>query len=124
MGLYNPAGQIMYRMCEEYRQVVDLLMLRGTPSFSILSERLYGSSSDSFHAGESTLADLGQLLAGILDNLSLESVFTQDEPRLDARQTVELLSGRLNAFFQGEEGVRVLLSDDLMSDAAAGCDYI
>jgi uncharacterized protein (TIGR02421 family) len=124
LGLYNPAGQIMFRMCEEYRQVVDLLMLRGTPSFSTLSERLYGSSSDSFHAGDPTLADLGQVLGGILDNLSQEAVFCQDEPRLDARQTVEILSTRLNAFFKDEDAIRVQISDDLAADAAAGCDYI
>jgi len=124
LGLYNPAGQIMSRMCEEYRQVVDLLMLRGTPSFSTLSERLYGSSGDSFHAGEPTLADLGQLLSGILDNLSHEAVFCQDEPRLDARQTVEILSARLSAFFKDEDVVRFQISDDLVADAAAGCDYI
>ena len=124
LGEYNPAGQIMTRMCEEYRQVVDLLMLRGTPSFSILSERLYGSSTDSFHAGDPTLADLGQVLGGILDNLSQEAVFCQDEPRLDARQTVEILASRLSAYFKDEGAVRVQISDDLVADAAAGCDYI
>jgi hypothetical protein len=28
LGPYNAAGQIMSRMCEEYREVVDLLVLR------------------------------------------------------------------------------------------------
>ena len=124
LGFCNPAGQMLLRMCEEYRQVVDLLMLRGTPGFSILSERLYGSSGDSFHAGEPTLADLGQLLSGILDNLSQEAVFCQDEPRLDARQAVEMLRGRLSAFFKDEDAVHVRIADDLAADAAAGCDYI
>ena len=58
LGRYNAAGQIMARMCEEYRQVVDLLVHRGTPPFAAISERLYGSVPDSFHAGDPNLADL------------------------------------------------------------------
>ncbi len=34
LGKYNAAGQIMTRMCAEYRQVLDLLVNRGTPAFS------------------------------------------------------------------------------------------
>jgi uncharacterized protein (TIGR02421 family) len=124
LGIYNPAGQIMLRMCEEYRQVVDILMLRGTPGFAILSERLYGSSTDCIHAGEPSLADLGQLLSGILDNLSQEAAFCQDEPRLGARQTIEILSARLNGFFKEDGAVKFQICNDLVANAAAGCDYI
>jgi uncharacterized protein (TIGR02421 family) len=124
LGQYNPAGQIMARMCHEYRVVVDLLAHRGTPAFSAISERLYGSSSDSFHAGDPTLADLGHMMSSILDNLSHEAIFAQEEPTLDARQTVETLSARLGQFFQDPDAVRVQLSDGIVADAAAGSDYI
>jgi uncharacterized protein (TIGR02421 family) len=124
LGAYNPAGQIMARMCQEYREVVDLLSQRGTPAFSVISERLYGSSSDSFHAGDPTLADLGHLLSSILDNLSHEAIFARDEAELDARQTVEALSARLAQFFQDPAAVRVQLSDGIVADAAAGGDCI
>src|SRR6478672_9760369 len=50
LGEFNAPGQIMARMCQEYREVVHMLAHRGTPTFAEISERLYGSSSDSFHA--------------------------------------------------------------------------
>ena len=55
----------------------DLLTHRGTPAFAEISERLYGSASDSFHAGDPNLADLGHMMSDILDNLSHETIFGQ-----------------------------------------------
>src|SRR3954454_23902705 len=57
LGEFNAPGQIMSRMCQEYREVVRLLTHRGTQTFAEISERLYGSASDSFHAGDPSLAD-------------------------------------------------------------------
>ena len=124
LGKYNAAGQIMTRMCAEYRQVLDLLDNRGTPAFSALSERLYGSSADSFHAGDPTLADLGRMLAGTLDNLARDGALLPAEPVLDGVETVRVLSERLAEFFRNPSAVRVRLSDGIVADAAAGCDYI
>jgi uncharacterized protein (TIGR02421 family) len=124
LGPYNAAGQIMARMCAEYREVVDLLVLRGTRAFSSISERLYGSTADSFHAGEPTLSDLGQMMSVILDNLSQETLFNSDAETFDAGETVEELAGRLAAFFGDAVSVRVRLSDGIVADAAAGTDYI
>jgi uncharacterized protein (TIGR02421 family) len=124
LGDYNPAGQIMARMCQEYREVVDLLVHRGTRQFCIISERLYGCSADSFHAGDPNLADLGAMMSSILDNLSHEAIFIHEEPEFDAAQTVELLSARLGAYFQDHDAVPVRLSDGIVADAAAGADYI
>ena len=42
LGEFNAPGQIMARMCQEYREVVHLLTHRGTPVFAEISERLYG----------------------------------------------------------------------------------
>lgn len=124
LGKYNAAGQIMTRMGAEYRQVLDLLAGRGTPAFSALSERLYGSSADSFHAGDPNLADLGRMLAGTLDNLSRDAEFAPAEPVLDAAEAVRVLAERLAGFFQNSAAVRVRLSDGIVADAAAGSDYI
>ncbi len=124
LGKYNAAGQIMTRMCAEYRQVVDLLVGRGTPAFAALSERLYGSSSDSFHAGDPTLADLARTLAATLDNLSRDALLSAAEPMFDAAEAMRLLSARLSDFFHDPSAVRIRLSDGIVADAAAGCDYI
>lgn len=124
LGEYNAAGQIMARMCQEYREVVRMLSQRGTRAFAEISERLYGSSSDSFHAGDPNLADLGHMMSDVLDNLSHEAIFGQEEESLDARQAVDALSQRLGNYFQDKQAVRVKLSDGILADAAAGSDYI
>jgi len=124
LGEFNAPGQIMSRTCEEYRDVVEMLSQRGTRAFAEASERLYGSASDSFHAGDPNLADLGHMMSDILDNLSHESIFGNHEKELDARQTVETLSARLQTYFQDPSVVRVKISDGIVADAAAGSDYI
>jgi uncharacterized protein (TIGR02421 family) len=124
LGEFNAPGQIMARMCQEYREVVHLLTHRGTPTFAEISERLYGSSSDSFHAGDPSLVDLGHMMSDILDNLSHEAIFGHEEALLDARQAVETLAHRMNDYFGDAGSVRVQLSDGIVADAAAGSDYI
>jgi uncharacterized protein (TIGR02421 family) len=124
LGEFNAPGQILSRMCQEYREVVHLLTHRGTRAFAEASERLYGSASDSFHAADPNLADLGHMMSDILDNLSHETIFGREEQTLDAGQTVEILSQRLGGFFQDQAAVRVQLSDGIVADAAAGSDYI
>lgn len=123
LGEFNAPGQIMARMCQEYREVVHLLTQRGTPAFAEISERLYGSSCDSFHAGDPTLADLGHMMSDILDNLSHETIFGHEEETLDAGQAVFSLATRLLDYFP-DARVRVKLSDGIVADAAAGSDYI
>src|SRR5205807_2732604 len=124
LGEFNAPGQIMSRMCQEYREVVHLLTHRGTRAFAEISERLYGSSSDSFHAGDPNLADLGHMMSDILDNLSHEAIFGHDEETLDSGQAVLSLGTRLQDYFQDNAAVHVKLSDGIVADAAAGSDYI
>jgi uncharacterized protein (TIGR02421 family) len=124
LGEFNAPGQIMSRMCQEYRQVVHLLTHRGSRAYAEISERLYGSASDSFHAGDPSLADLGHMMSDILDNLSHDSIFDREEAVYDAAQIVEKLSARLREYFQDQAAVRVQLSDGIVADAAAGSDYI
>jgi uncharacterized protein (TIGR02421 family) len=124
LGEFNAPGQIMARMCQEYREVVHMLAHRGTPVFAEISERLYGSSSDSFHAGDPNLVDLGHMMSDILDNLSHETIFGDEEPTLAAHEAVEALSSRMTDYFGDAGAVRVRLSDGIVADAAAGSDYI
>ena len=125
LGQFNPVGQIMRRMCREYRMVIRMLEARGTADFGLISQELYGAASDAFHAGDPTLADLGVMLSGYLDNIADRSDL-QDEPRtLTAKHAVELLQSRLDRVFGDGEGViRVFESDGILADAAAGADYI
>ena len=40
LGQFNPVGQIMRRMCKEYRMVVRMLEARGTEDFGLISQEL------------------------------------------------------------------------------------
>ena len=125
LGQFSPVGQIMRRMCREYRMVIRMLEARGTADFGLISQELYGSASDAFHAGDPTLADLGVMFSTYLDNIADRSDLKDEPKTLNASQAVELLQSRLNGVFgAGEAVVRVFESDGILADAAAGADYI
>lgn len=123
LGQFNPVGQIMRRMCKEYRMVIRMLEARGTADFGLISQELYGAASDAFHAGDPTLADLGLMLSDYLNNIAARGDL-QDEPKsLTAKDAVAILQERLARVF-GDDTIRVLESDGIVADAAAGADYI
>lgn len=124
LGVDHPAGLLLARFCEEYRVVAELIAQRGTPAFGDLSRRLYGSSADRFHPGGPTLAELGRSTAALLDARTDGKRIRRETPTLDARRTAALLTERLTGFFQDSSAVSVCLSEDIVSDAAAGRDYI
>ena len=125
LGQFNSLGGIMRRMCREYIQVVRMLEGRGTPEFGVISEELYGSASDAFHEGGPTLADLGKLLAEAISNIDQSELLKPEEKTISGEEAVKILQQRINHAFRETEGtVRVLLSDGILADAAAGADYI
>jgi uncharacterized protein (TIGR02421 family) len=124
LGCCNPAGLVLTRTCEEYRQVIDLLVHRGTPHFAVLSERLYGGSDDRFHAGDPNLREFARIMGRTLDDLGPCGIPDASEPTLEAAEVVRLLSARLADYFGEASRVRVRLSDGIVADAAAGSDYL
>lgn len=125
LGQFNPVGMIMRRMCREYETVVRLLQARGRPEFTRLSQELYGSATDVFHAGDPTLADLGAMMSDALLNIDRSLVIKTEEKSITGEQAVVLLQQRLDAVFADPQvRVRVIISDDILADAAAGADYI
>jgi uncharacterized protein (TIGR02421 family) len=125
LGTDDPAGNIMGRMSREYRRVLDMLEARGKPEFSLISQELYGRSSDAFHAGGPTVLDMGTLLDEALRNID-ESMFLEREPKeIPTAQAVKMLQSWLNELFTDpDERVKVIESDGIVADAAAGSDYI
>lgn len=125
LGSFNPVGGILRRMCREYQLVVHMLENRGLAEFSQISQELYGSAGDVFHAGDPTLADFGVMMFEALTNIH-DSRFLEDEEKsIDGPTAVGILQQRLHeAFGEGAGAVRVKLSDGIVSDAAAGTDYI
>ncbi|WP_417661167.1 flavohemoglobin expression-modulating QEGLA motif protein [Pseudomonas sp.] len=125
LGQFNPVGQIMRRMCREYRMVIRMLEARGTEDFGLISQDLYGAASDAFHAGDPTLADLGVMFSGFLNNIDSRGDLKDEVKSLNAKAAVDLLQHRLNKVFgEHEDTIRVFESDGILADAAAGADYI
>jgi uncharacterized protein (TIGR02421 family) len=125
LGRFNPIGVIMRRMCQEYELVVAMLEARGCADFSRLSQQLYGSAHDVFHAGDPTLSDLGVMMDEALTNID-RSVFLQSEEKaIPGEEAVALLQERLNGVFPDpEHRIRVIVSDGILADAAAGSNYL
>ena len=123
LGQFNPVGQIMRRMCKECRMVIRMLEARGTADFGLISQELYGAASDAFHAGDPTLADLGLMLSDYLNNIAARGDLHDEPKSLTAKDAVAILQERLAKVF-GDDTIRVLESDGIVADAAAGADYI
>ena len=125
LGQYSGVGSIMQRMCYEYRQVIDLLMARGTPRFTEVSQELYGSSEDAFHIGAPTLKDLATLVNDTLANIKDQVKTEADDEIISSKEAVNILGKRLGDYFsEGGDNIRVELSDGIIADASAGADRL
>lgn len=124
LGQYSGVGSIMQRMCYEYCRVVELLMARGTPSFTAISQELYGSSKDVFHIGAPTLKDFGLQASEALKNISDQVETKADIEKYTSEDVVAILSDKLGNYFSDRDHIRVELSDGIIADAAAGADKI
>jgi uncharacterized protein (TIGR02421 family) len=124
LGQYSGVGGIMQRMCREYSRVVEMLLARGTPKFTEISQELYGSSEDAFHIGAPTLKDLASVVSSSLENIKDQVATKADIKSYTSEQAVAILSERLGAYFSDRTHVRVELSDGILADASAGAERI
>lgn len=122
IGQLNPVGALMRRMCREFRLVLQMLEARGTEDFSALSTDLYGGPHDVFHAGEPSLAELGTMLETTLDQMT-SNLLPEDKKEFNAEQAVEILRDKFKLSMPNVP-VQVVLSDGIVSDAAAGSDTL
>lgn len=124
LGQFSGVGSIMQRMCYEYMRVINMLVARGTPRFTEISQELYGSSEDAFHVGAPTLKDLADLVTETLGNIKDQVKTAADEEIYTSEQAVEILRERLATYFAEQDSIRVEMSDGIIADAAAGADLI
>ncbi len=124
LGQYSGVGSIMQRMCYEYCRVVEMLMARGTPKFTEISQELYGSSKDAFHIGAPSLKDFGKMATEALENISDQVETKADVERYTSEDAVKILGEKLGNYFSDHDHIRVELSDGIIADAAAGADKI
>lgn len=123
LGQLNPLSVIMRRICREYQDVVYMLEARGTPTFSYISQELYGSSQDVFHVGDPTIAELGSMMEATLSQLLQLDFLTEEPKTIGAKDAVAILNEKIEQVFPGD-GLRAMISDGIVSDAAAGTDYV
>ena len=125
LGEFSPVAGILRRMCAEYVSVIRMLEARGTPEFGLISQQLYGGATDAFHAGDPSLADLGVMLSDTLERIDGSGHIEDDAKDIPAEKAVEILQERLDKVFgASERRIRVMLSDGIVADAAAGADYL
>ena len=129
LGDRDAIGSIMTATVLEYRDVVQMLAVRGTPGFYGFSRKLYGSPKDKFPDGKSSVRDLGHLLYAILTNVdegALGQFAGMSEPArrtIGADECARVLNERFASYF-GDTTVRVSADDNIVADAAAGNDYV
>ena len=123
LGKNDGLGNILAESVGLYERVIEMLMARGTKAFASHSKALYGSAFDHLRGDRRTLNELGQQLSSIF-TLPAAARLSHDYPQdYSAEDAVQRLSDALNGYF-GRDKVKVILSDGIVSDAAAGSDYI
>lgn len=123
LGKNDGLGNILAESVGQYERVIEMLMARGTKAFASHSKALYGSAFDHLRGDRRTLNELGQQLSSIF-SLPAAARLSHDYPQdYSAEDAVQRLSDALNGYF-GRDKVKVMLSDGIVSDAAAGSDYI
>ena len=123
LGRGDGLGTIMVATIDQYLLVIDLLSHRGKAQFGVCSRELYGSASDHLRGDRKTLRQLGERLTQIFSLPAAEHLSRSYGKTISAETAVDVLKQRLTSYFPEDE-IRVILSDGIVSDAAAGGDYI
>ena len=123
LGQLNPIAQYMSKMCTEYKTVLSMIEYRGTPEFHDLSVELFGHPKDLFHAGEPSLSELATMLEQPLKSMLDADILPDDPKNIDAEDAVKILASQVAQTMPGID-VEVILSDGIVSDAAAGANNI
>lgn len=124
LGESDAIGAILTSTALEYRDVVRMLGARGTKGFYAFSRKLYGSPKDKFPDGKTSLRELGHVLYEILTNIDETLLGQSYERNIDAADAAADLNQRFASYFGEHTAVRVEVDDMLLSDAAAGSDYV
>ncbi len=123
LGAEDELGHLLKATAEQYRDVVQMLLARGTKQFWEWSRKLYGSPKDTFFDDTNKIVDLGQLLYKILNGLKMEDLGADYPETLSAQDTVDILNKRFHTYFT-ENAVEAKISDGILADAAAGGDVV
>jgi uncharacterized protein (TIGR02421 family) len=123
LGADDSIARLLVSISQQYVDVVDMLLARGTPRFWEFSKKLYGSPKDHLFDEKNTILELGQHLYEILSGLEENmpgAKFVEDIP---AEDVVDELNQRFKNYFP-DGTVQAKLSDGIVADAAAGGDTV
>ncbi|MGB4247095.1 MAG: flavohemoglobin expression-modulating QEGLA motif protein [Pseudohongiellaceae bacterium] len=123
LGRRDGLGSILCSTIDQYLLVIDLLVHRGTSAFGGYSRELYGSAGDRLRGDRKNLRQLGEKLCQIFSLPAAEHLSRPYGKTISAPDAVQILQQKLNPYFPPGD-IRVILSDGIVSDAAAGGDYI
>ncbi|ALO45659.1 flavohemoglobin expression-modulating QEGLA motif protein [Pseudohongiella spirulinae] len=123
LGRNDGLGGILCSTIDQYLLVIELLRTRGSADFGRYSQQLYGSARDHLRGDRKSLRQLGEKLCEIFSLPGAGHLTRPYEKNIPATEAVSILSQRLGQYFQPGD-IRVILSDGIVSDAAAGGDYI
>jgi uncharacterized protein (TIGR02421 family) len=116
-------GKIVAETALQFVDAVEMLRSRGTKRFYELSRRLYGTPKETLADGSTLLRDVALDLYDVLTQLDAELLGPKPVRNIPAERAVEILNGKLTAYFE-DDSIRVILDDGIVADAAAGSDYI
>lgn len=122
IGLEDPLVKILVASCEEFQDLIRMLMARGKPEFYQFSRKLYGSPQDNFFGTLSSVKDLGLHLYNILSTVQ-DSADDVKKKNLEAPAAMDDLNERFKKYFP-DEGVKVTLGDSMIADASASSKTI
>ncbi len=123
LGKKDPLAKLLRTTTKQYITVIDLLKHRGLPQFGDYSVKLYGSAQDHLFGDKRSLLEVAEQLCAIFSQPAVNHIAFEQPKLYDAPNAVKLLQQRLNTYFTKGE-LKVVLSDGIVSDAAAGGDSI
>jgi len=123
LGAGDALGGLLARTAQEYIDVVEMLEGRGTRKFYEKSCKLYGSPKDTFFEDSNRIADLGQLMYGILGKMDDHAIGGPVPEDVPAEEVVAALNERFAHYFV-DDAVKAKISDGIVADAAAGSDTV
>ncbi len=123
LGPQDELGRILQETVDQYMVVIEMLRQRGQPDFLRYSRLLYGSAGDHLRGDRKTLKELGARLCDIFSLPGARHLVRPYPKEFEGEAAVARLQGKLSNYFS-DGTVQVKLSDGIVSDAAAGGDYI
>lgn len=109
----------MLSIADSLEHAATMLSCLGQPEFHHWSERIYGGPTTKSHGRNSNALALAQHLQLVVENVSKFGLSDTDSDSLSAQEVAAIIEENANAFFGGS-APKIVLSDDIASNAIAG----